>query len=290
MKRFLFVTSLLVVVLVVFASMASATVTNVASWRGGENDVNPGPTGVFGAADAIAVDGTGNGHDLTNSGINAFYAYPGDYSASVGLPSYNALYSPSGALSSTVDYAWAAGTGAFTGPVVDAGTENWGYQCWVRPNELGTMTFLGNGNGGQDISLFSIDVGAAFGEGYGTGVQYCAEITEKGALYLGGAVDITKWHNLGLVNDAGTVSLYIDGVVKSSSVVGSVAAAGSATSMVLGGSMAGGIDEARIFTFAPGAFQVSDLGVATPEPGTMVLLSTGLVGLLAYAWRKRKQL
>jgi hypothetical protein len=28
--------------------------------------------------------------------------------------------------------------------------------------------------------------------------------------------------------------------------------------------------------------------VATPEPGTVVLLTSGLIGLLAYAWRKRK--
>jgi hypothetical protein len=31
-----------------------------------------------------------------------------------------------------------------------------------------------------------------------------------------------------------------------------------------------------------------DNGVSTPEPGTIVLLTTGLIGLLAYAWRKRK--
>jgi hypothetical protein len=33
-------------------------------------------------------------------------------------------------------------------------------------------------------------------------------------------------------------------------------------------------------------FSVS--GVVTPEPGTIVLLATGLIGLLCYAWKKRK--
>lgn len=34
--------------------------------------------------------------------------------------------------------------------------------------------------------------------------------------------------------------------------------------------------------------QVNGPAVSTPEPGTIVLLVTGLIGLLAYAWRKRR--
>jgi hypothetical protein len=32
----------------------------------------------------------------------------------------------------------------------------------------------------------------------------------------------------------------------------------------------------------------SDFSVLVPEPGMLSLLATGLLGLLAYAWRKRK--
>jgi hypothetical protein len=286
MKRFLFVTSMLLVVLVVFASMASATVVNVASWRGGENDVSPGPTGTIDAADTTAVDGTGNGHNLTNAGPSVFYAYPSNYPAGVGLPS-----------GSTVDYAWAPGSWGFTSTTpVATGAQNWGVQLWVRPNSLGKMDYLMNGDAGafNDITLFQLDASLL---GWGTGVHYFCEIGGAGFLGMGGEVDLDHWHNLALVNDAGTATFYVDGNAVSSwagpdNAGLSAVTPGAFLGLGVGsdgvGGMTGGIDEARIFTFAPGAFHVSDLGLATPEPGTLVLLTTGLFGLLAYAWRKRK--
>ncbi len=44
----------------------------------------------------------------------------------------------------------------------------------------------------------------------------------------------------------------------------------------------GGLTSFDYLRLTPGAF------APTPEPGTLVLLATGLLGLLAYAWRKRK--
>lgn len=46
------------------------------------------------------------------------------------------------------------------------------------------------------------------------------------------------------------------------------------------------------YNYNPGWFGLSEVafdnGVPAPEPGTVVLLGTGIFGLLAYAWRKRK--
>ena len=49
-----------------------------------------------------------------------------------------------------------------------------------------------------------------------------------------------------------------------------------------GGDMWGGVMEVDYLRFTGGAY------APIPEPGTLVLLATGLIGLLCYAWRKRK--
>jgi len=42
------------------------------------------------------------------------------------------------------------------------------------------------------------------------------------------------------------------------------------------------------FSYGGGHTQNAEIVTATPEPATLVLLASGLVGLLAYAWKKRK--
>ena len=49
------------------------------------------------------------------------------------------------------------------------------------------------------------------------------------------------------------------------------------------GTLGGTVDVAYV-RFTAGAWAP----VASPEPSAMMLLTTGLVSLLAYAWRKRK--
>ena len=51
--------------------------------------------------------------------------------------------------------------------------------------------------------------------------------------------------------------------------------------------MTGMIDDVRIYNTALSAGDVQALA-SVPEPSVTVLLISGLLGLLAYAWRKRR--
>lgn len=277
MHKFLIPTLLLATALLALPGMASAEVLNVAYWRGGENDASPGPSGTFGVSDATTIDATGNGNNLTgtnNDEPGPYYVYPGAVA------------------NSTVAYGFNPPAGNMfyrSSPVITAAT-NWGIQAWVTgvPDaETRILLSIGNGGPGRGYSL--LQYGGTY-NGMLNGVT----------LIDSGVAPDAKWHNLALVNDAGTTTVYVDGVAHGSTTAAAVLPLPTDYTF-LGGqysdnatgnpvNFAGGnIDEARVFTFAPGAFRVSDLNnCVVPEPGTFTLLATGLFGLLAYAWRKRK--
>lgn len=271
MRQFLTVTLLLVTAFVALTGIASATVINVAYWRGGEDDV-PAPSGIPGPADSTAVDAMGN-LDLTKTNRGGATG-----------PSYGYSGLPAG---STVDYVFDGATGnAFAGvPPTVAATTNWGVQLYAKPSYVdGVQIFLQAGPSGVD--------GFILGQ---VGGNYYAEVAGVWGANEG-AVSANVWANIALVNDGGVNKFYVDGVLKASSAANKPSIAPT-TFIGLGQNSAGGqnytgaIDEARIFTFAPGAFQASDLngyvGIV-PEPSTLMLGVTGLLGLLAYAWRKRR--
>jgi hypothetical protein len=96
-------------------------------------------------------------------------------------------------------------------------------------------------------------------------------------------VALNTWTDLALVKSGGTISFYVNGVL-----AGSNSGAANTSGLFAFGlqqnvgtnGFQGDFDEARFFTFDPGAFTTADLVYAVPETSTVLLGGLGMLALL----------
>jgi hypothetical protein len=265
---------------------ANAAVTNIGYWRGGEND-SPAPNfnvdpGILGAANSTTVDFMSS-YNLSKYGTvgpntgTAFYGSSAAYAGGL-------LAGSSVALISTGD------VGYYTS-AINAGTANFGFQTYVRPNNTtGVQVIAANGGIGNGWSLFTAN-GSDLG--LGSGYRYFVEVAGKGLLDSGITVDAGgSIANIAYVNNNGSNTFYHNFTQVASGNLGGINAAESNFSLGFRASdvsryYTGMFDEARLFTFAEGGFQASDLqNYVIPEPSTCTLLMGG-VALLFVLRRQR---
>jgi hypothetical protein len=214
-----------------------AVVTTISHYRLGEND----PGAVSGATGADPTVPAAGGPNLSRFGTPVYS---------------NVTPLATSALSMVFN-----GTNArYEGGVTSALTDNFGMEAWVRSDGsvLANATLAYNGNTATSgWGLFR------FGNTWG--YLYGGVVIGGGAPLVAGT-----WTHLAVVRDSGVTTFYVNGVVFTSDGNGPNPPAGNT---LIGGNpfvpteyFDGRIDEVRVFSFAPGAFQVTDLNLTAPAP------------------------
>jgi hypothetical protein len=143
-------------------------------------------------------------------------------------------------------------------PDITGGTNNWVKFDFASPTALNEMVIwnLNQESGGHEYSRGLKDVTITYSTADASGV---------GHTLFAGALHAAPGADTGFTDD-----LFVPG-----GPVAGVQAVKIVYTSNFGSDPYYGLNEVRF-------------AAATPEPGTIVLLTTGLIGLLAYAWRKRK--
>lgn len=166
--------------------------------------------------------------------------------------------------------------GYFSAPLVTS-NNNWGLEAWVQSdttNLVSAIAYNGNSsNAGMGIYQFNGSYIGLMG----------------GIAFVGAAPVTSSWTHLAMVVNNGTTTFYVNGVANATAGQPNIPSGNFNIGIRpdLGERFDGRIDEVRVFTFAAGQFNVSDLQLTgvVPEPATAVLLATGM---LAANRRRRK--
>lgn len=162
--------------------------------------------------------------------------------------------------------------------------------AWIRTTDAretwADAFCYGTATPGLWADIFANPVGMGRQIGAGGGV---------GAIYDTAAINDGNWHFVAAtVGDGGPNlwSLYVDGSLKAASALATPntvlnqAVIGDWVGMQ--SNWLGAVDEVAVFGSALNGTQISALYTAAtvPEPSSVAMFTVGLIGLLAYAWRK----
>ncbi|MDB6109253.1 MAG: Fibronectin type domain protein, partial [Pedosphaera sp.] len=223
------------------------SVTNFAYYRLGEAD----PGAAAGQSPANSLDSAGT-HNLTVA-----YA-PGPAPGA----SYSSDVAPGAAQRAGSSLSLDVHNGyATTASILSSATDNFALEVWAKPTgSAGTQIIAYNGQptlSGWGIERVGNTVVAVFGDNdhnpaYPGGLPVTVTVGSS-------PVVLDQWTHFALVRNNGTATFYVNGVPSGSTTTGGhVSTARFALSAYPGsfsqGRFSGWVDEARIFTFAPGAF------------------------------------